>query len=252
MGSPTSPDQPRPFIGRYHSVIVCDLPTVFDMARHLPNRGHRIARIATAFGILTASALTLAAPMGAAAESAPATVAVPAVPTVESAVPAADGAVPAESDPAAVTASYRTAQRKVEATRATAQAKSLHVRHVRSRVVEVARKQLGDTYAAGGTGPNRFDCSGLTRYVFRVATGKNLPHQSHAQYGRVRHISKAKAQPGDLVFFFRNGAHHVGIYIGKGHMIDARGYGKGVRVSPISGSWWGQSFSGIGRLLPAA
>jgi cell wall-associated NlpC family hydrolase len=34
-------------------------------------------------------------------------------------------------------------------------------------------------------------------------------------------------------------------------MVDAAGRGKGVRISPISGSWWGRTFSGIGRVLPA-
>jgi cell wall-associated NlpC family hydrolase len=34
-------------------------------------------------------------------------------------------------------------------------------------------------------------------------------------------------------------------------MVDAAGYGKGVRISPISGSWWSRSYSGMGRLLPA-
>jgi hypothetical protein len=34
-------------------------------------------------------------------------------------------------------------------------------------------------------------------------------------------------------------------------MIDARGYGSGVKVSPISGSWWGRAYSGMGRILPA-
>lgn len=130
-------------------------------------------------------------------------------------------------------------------------ARKAQLQALRARVVQVARKQLGDRYSAGSTGPDRFDCSGLTRYVYRVAVGKDLPHQSRAQYGRVKRVSKANALPGDLVFFFRNGAHHVGIYIGRGRMIDAAGYGKGVRVSPISGSWWGRTYSGIGRILPA-
>lgn len=130
-------------------------------------------------------------------------------------------------------------------------AKVAQVQLIRTKLVTVARKQLGDRYSAGSSGPHAFDCSGLTRYVYKVVTGKELPHNSHAQYGRVKKISKKNAQPGDLVFFFRGGAHHVGIYIGKGRMIDARGYGEGVKVSPISGSWWGRSYSGMGRLLPA-
>ena len=131
-------------------------------------------------------------------------------------------------------------------------AKKKHeVRQVRNKVIKIARAQIGDSYRAGHSGPNAFDCSGLVRYVFKKATGRNLPHYSRAQYKQVRKVSKKNAQRGDLVFFFRNGAHHVGIYIGNGKMIDAPSAGKKVRVSPISGSWWGRSYTGIGRLLPA-
>ena len=125
------------------------------------------------------------------------------------------------------------------------------VQQIRVRLVTVAKKQIGDRYSAGASGPSAFDCSGLTRYVYKVATGKELPHQSRAQFAKVKRISRANAKPGDLVFFFRGGAHHVGIYIGHGRMVDAAGYGKGVRISPISGSWWSRSYSGMGRLLPA-
>ncbi|MCX6432148.1 MAG: NlpC/P60 family protein [Actinobacteria bacterium] len=128
---------------------------------------------------------------------------------------------------------------------------AVKVKQLRVRLVSVAKKQIGDRYSAGASGPSAFDCSGLTRYVYKVVTGRELPHQSHAQFSRVKRITRANAQPGDLVFFFRGGAHHVGIYIGHGHMVDAAGYGEGVRISPISGSWWSRSYSGMGRLLPA-
>lgn len=130
-------------------------------------------------------------------------------------------------------------------------AQAAHVQQLRERIVQVAKKQVGDRYSAGSSGPHAFDCSGLTRYVYKTVLGKDLPHHSRSQYANVKKIPKSKAKPGDLVFFFRNGAHHVGIYIGKGKMVDAVGYGKGVRVSPISGSWWSRTYSGMGRLLPA-
>ena len=130
-------------------------------------------------------------------------------------------------------------------------AEAVRIQKTRNRIVQVAKKQIGDRYSAGSSGPSAFDCSGLTRYVYKVAAGKELPHQSHAQFSRVKRVSRASARPGDLVFFFRNGAHHVGVYIGNGRMVDAAGYGKGVRISPISGSWWSRTYSGIGRLLPA-
>lgn len=138
-----------------------------------------------------------------------------------------------------------------ERTVATARARALRAKQLRARVVTVARNQIGDRYSAGAAGPSSFDCSGLTRYVFKVAAGKSLPHQSRAQYSRVKKISRKNALPGDLVFFFRNGAHHVGIYIGKGRMVDAAGYGAGVRISPISGSWWSHTYTGMGRILTA-
>ena len=122
---------------------------------------------------------------------------------------------------------------------------------VRFHIVQVARKQIGDRYRAGSSGPSSFDCSGLVRYVYRVVTGKQLPHYSGAQYARTKKISKSAAKPGDLVFFLHGGAHHVGIYIGGGKMIDAAGYGEGVRISPISGSWWSRAYTGMGTLLPA-
>ncbi len=130
-------------------------------------------------------------------------------------------------------------------------AREARVQKLRARVIAVARNQIGDRYSAGAVGPSAFDCSGFTRYVYRVAAGKNLAHYSRAQYDQVKKIPLKQARPGDLVFFLRNGAHHVGIYLGKGRMVDAAGYGKGVRISPISGSWWSRTYTGVGRLLPA-
>lgn len=129
--------------------------------------------------------------------------------------------------------------------------KKAEVRIVRNKLVSFARKQIGDPYRAGRSGPDAFDCSGLVRYVYKQITGKSLPHYSKAQYKQAQKIKRSKAQPGDLVFFFQGGAHHVGIYIGKGKMIDAPNAGNHVRVSPITGSWWGRSYTGMGRLLPA-
>ncbi len=125
------------------------------------------------------------------------------------------------------------------------------VRIVRNKIIKTAKAQIGDPYRAGHSGPNAFDCSGFVRYVYKQVTGKTLPHYSKAQYQQAHKIKKKHAQPGDLVFFFRNGAHHVGIYIGNGKMIDAPSAGKHVRVSPITGSWWGRSYTGMGRVLPA-
>lgn len=123
--------------------------------------------------------------------------------------------------------------------------------NTRAAVIRVARRQLGDPYRAGHTGPNAFDCSGFTKFVFQQAANIDLPRTSWSQYRSVEKISSKQAQPGDLVFFFERGAHHVGIYLGNGQMIDAPRTGKKVSVNPISGSWWGRTFTGFGRVLPA-
>ena len=43
-----------------------------------------------------------------------------------------------------------------------------------------AKRQLGDSYGYGGTGPNRWDCSGLTQGAYKAA-GVKLPHSARGQ-----------------------------------------------------------------------
>ena len=164
------------------------------------------------------------------------------------ATPEADVAPPQSTVSVALDAEASTADAGV-LTRA--DAKALRAKDLRARIVSLAKAQIGDKYRAGAVGPNAFDCSGLVRYVYRQVIGRELPHYSAAQYRAMRNIKLKDARPGDLIFFFRGSAHHVGIYIGDGKMVDAAGYGKGVRISPIRGSWWGRHFSGVGRVLPA-
>lgn len=141
-------------------------------------------------------------------------------------------------------------QERADRERSIRASRMARVAKLRTQIVKVARRQIGNPYVPGREGPNAFDCSGLTRFVYKKVTGRELPHYSRAQYRVVKPVRKNRAKPGDLVFFFENGEHHVGIYIGRGKMIDAPGVGRRVRVSPISGDWWGRSYTGIGRVLP--
>ena len=134
---------------------------------------------------------------------------------------------------------------------ASAEAARAEVAEMREQILAVARKQLGDPYRAGGVGPHSFDCGGFTQFVFKRALGMDIARTSWGQYEQVERVKTKDALPGDLVFFFEGGAHHVGIYLGNGTMIDAPQPGESVSVNPISGSWWGRSFTGIGRILPA-
>lgn len=83
-------------------------------------------------------------------------------------------------------------------------------------VIAFARSQVGKRYQRGGEGPAGFDCSGFTRRAYARA-GFRLPHSSGGQARRARTVSRSAARPGDLVV----GPGHVGIYMGRGMMIDA-------------------------------
>lgn len=101
-------------------------------------------------------------------------------------------------------------------------ARAARVRIVTRRVMGVAAAQTGAPYVYGASGPNAFDCSGLTSFVYRVAAGRNLPHSSAAQAGVTQRISRAAARPGDLVFFHGSGGiYHVGIFAGGNSLIHA-------------------------------
>jgi cell wall-associated NlpC family hydrolase len=90
-------------------------------------------------------------------------------------------------------------------------------------VIAYAKSQVGKRYVSGGEGLSGFDCSGLTKRAYAQA-GVRLPHSSRAQAARARSISRSKARPGDLVV----GPGHVGIYMGRGMMIDAGNHRTGV------------------------
>jgi cell wall-associated NlpC family hydrolase len=94
-----------------------------------------------------------------------------------------------------------------------------------------AEKALGRPYVWGATGPNAFDCSGLCLWAY-AHVGISLPHYSGAQFQSGPHVGRAYLQPGDLVFF-GHPIHHVGMYIGGGHFIEAPYTGARVRISSL-------------------
>ncbi|MBK9740661.1 MAG: C40 family peptidase [Actinobacteria bacterium] len=117
-----------------------------------------------------------------------------------------------------------------------------------SAAVSYALSQVGDRYVAAAAGPDAFDCSGLMLAAWRQA-GVSLPHYSYSQYSSTRRIPLSEAQPGDLVFYFGGGVHHVGMYVGNGKMVHAANPGDGVIVSDVLGPWYENYFSGVGRVV---
>ena len=117
-------------------------------------------------------------------------------------------------------------------------------------VVSAAATKVGCAYVYGGSGPNVFDCSGLTQWAYRQA-GVSIPRTATAQYyGASQHLySYSELQPGDLLFFNTQGTSysHVGIYVGNGMMIHAGSESTGVNRTSIYGSYWTSRFTGAGR-----
>lgn len=101
-------------------------------------------------------------------------------------------------------------------------------------VVSYAMAELGKPYVWAAAGPNSFDCSGLTMYVY-AKVGVSLPHSAQAQMGMGRRVSRDQLQPGDLIFGGSGGyISHVGIYIGGGNYIHAPQTGDVVKISSLA------------------
>jgi len=119
---------------------------------------------------------------------------------------------------------------------------------VAARVILFAASQLGKPYEWGATGPDAFDCSGLTMMAYRSA-GIAIPRTSQQQWAAGPYVPPGQEQPGDLVFFpgsdgTAQAPGHVGVVLGGGLMIDAPYTGAPVRVDVIAGE--------VGFTRPAA
>lgn len=116
------------------------------------------------------------------------------------------------------------------------------------RVVAAARERVGAGYAMGASGPDAYDCSGLTAAAF-AQVGVQLPHSSFAQYARGKAVARHEIRKGDLVFFSTAGAgaSHVGVATGKGGVISATSSG-GVMEHALDDGYWGPAYVGARRI----
>ena len=101
-----------------------------------------------------------------------------------------------------------------------------------------ARAQLGDRYLLGGSGPDAWDCSGLTKAAYAAAGVYIGTHSATNQYNTMasqgRLVSFSNVQVGDLVFWGGGGDYyHVAIYVGGGQVLEAPDVGKPVRIHSI-------------------
>lgn len=116
------------------------------------------------------------------------------------------------------------------------------------RAVEAALAQVGEPYSYNAHPPTSWDCSKLTAWAWAQA-GVSLTAYSYSQWQQTRRISRSELRPGDLLFYFGMGAHHVAMYIGNGQIVHAANPSRGVEVSSAWGPWYGERYSGAGRVV---
>jgi hypothetical protein len=109
------------------------------------------------------------------------------------------------------------------------------VSDVRVSLVQYAKQFVGNPYVWGGTSlTNGADCSGFTLSIYKKY-GVTLPHHAASQAQLGTKIEMSQLQPGDLVFYAKNGSiNHVAIYIGNGQVVHASNPKTGIKISSLN------------------
>lgn len=102
----------------------------------------------------------------------------------------------------------------------------------KSDLVSYALQFVGNPYVYGGNSlTNGTDCSGFTMLIYQQY-GYSLPHSARAQSNCGTEISVSDVQPGDLLFYSKNGSiNHVALYIGNGQVVHASSPSSGIKIS---------------------
>jgi cell wall-associated NlpC family hydrolase len=111
--------------------------------------------------------------------------------------------------------------------------------------VDFAVAQVGKAYVFAASGPDAFDCSGLTMMAWKQG-GVDLPHLAAAQYNYGRHVSFNELRPGDLIFLYPD-ITHVEIYVGPDLAVSAADEALGIRYVHPSQDM--QDWAGATRLV---
>ncbi|SMO88445.1 LysM peptidoglycan-binding domain-containing C40 family peptidase [Melghirimyces algeriensis] len=118
------------------------------------------------------------------------------------------------------------------------------------QVIREAKTLLDASYQYGAEGPNHFDCSGFTQYVFKQ-NGYHLPRSSSAQASVGQAVRRSALKMGDLLFFRTGGGgiSHVSIYMGNGQMIHATNPRSDITISNLNERYWSKRYAGARRVI---
>ena len=124
-------------------------------------------------------------------------------------------------------------------------------------LLDEARTHCGKKYRYGAKGPNNFDCSGFTGYVYRQF-GYNLNASSRGQYYDGETVEKGDLRPGDLVFFSsprsKGGVGHVGIVMSADNENNTFSFihaaiGGGIEIQKSTAPYYQKRYIGAKRII---
>ncbi len=125
-------------------------------------------------------------------------------------------------------------------------------------ILMTAKDYIGCPYAAGRMGPDRFDCSGFTSFIYAMFD-ITLARSSQDQFLQGREIQDTRfLQPADLVFWTGSNARrknigHVGIVVdvnedtGEFHFIHAAS--TGIQIDSSTMDYYAKRYRGARRII---
>lgn len=120
-----------------------------------------------------------------------------------------------------------------------------------------AKTHQGVRYRSGGKGPDGFDCSGFTSFIYKQF-GYKIDASSRGQFSNGEAVSNGALRPGDLVFFSspRSGQNvgHVGIVVNADNDNNTFTFihsasGKGIEIQSSTAPYYQRRYLGARRII---
>ncbi len=112
------------------------------------------------------------------------------------------------------------------------------------KIAKIALEQVGKPFVYGTAGPDTFDASGLVKYCYGKV-GIKIPRSTAAQAAEGKKIARKDLQPGDALFIWveeEGKAEFVGVYVGDGFYVAARGKAKPVAKIDVTTKYYKEHF----------